>query len=236
MKHLIQRSLKQFGLEIRQTAHNRNLMDFINDRKIDVVVDVGANVGQFGQELRAKGYRGKIVSFEPVSAVFETLAATTAADDNWDVNNCGLGPQCGQAAINVADSSVFSSILPSTRAATVFTETAAVTRTETIEVRTLDDVSPALSGNILLKIDTQGFERQVLEGGRSSLPMMKGVLMELPIVHLYEGTWKFHEAVEFMDEAGFVPAQIHPVNFHGIDSVSLLEVDCLFRPRNQHVD
>ena len=56
-------------------------------------------------------------------------------------------------------------------------------------------------------------------------------LMELPIVHLYQGTWQFHEAIEFMADAGFVPAQIHPVNFHSTDRVSLIEVDCLFRPR-----
>ena len=133
-------------------------------------------------------------------------------------------------------SSEFSSILPSTCAAMKYNDAAAITGTETIEVRKLDDVFPRPSGNTLLKIDTQGYERQVLEGGRSLLPKLKGVLMELPIVHLYQGTWQFHEAIEFMADAGFVPAQIQPVNFHSTDRVSLIEVDCLFRPRDPRVD
>ena len=100
----------------------------------------------------------------------------------------------------------------------------------------MDDVFPTAPGNTLLKIDTQGYEQQVLQGGRHLLPMMKGVLMELPIIHLYEATWQFHEAVAFMEEAGFIPAQIHPVNYHPTDSMSLIEVDCLFRPRDSRLD
>jgi hypothetical protein len=93
-----------------------------------------------------------------------------------------------------------------------------------------------LSGNTLLKIDTQGYERQVLEGARNVLPMMTAVLLELPIVHLYEETWRFYEALEFMATAGFIPAQIHPVNYHSLDEVSLVEVDCLFRRRDARLD
>jgi FkbM family methyltransferase len=236
MKRFIRRALKSFGLEIGRIEATRTLMGFITDRSIDVVLDVGANVGQFGASLRGQGYRGKIVSFEPVSTVYESLAAATAADPNWDINNFALGRQTGQAMINVSVSSEFSSILPSTRAAMRYTDRAAVTRTETIEVRQLDDIRPNALGNTLLKIDTQGYERQVLEGARSLLRTLKGVFMELPIVHLYQGTWQFHEAIAFMADAGFVLAQIHPVNFHSTDHVSLIEVDCLFRPRDPRVD
>ena len=65
---------------------------------------------------------------------------------------------------------------------------------------------------------------------------MKGVLMELPIIHLYEGTWRFHEAIAFMAAAGFVPAQIHPVSYHSADEASLVEVDCLFRRHDARLD
>jgi FkbM family methyltransferase len=236
MKRFIRRSLKHFGLEIRRIETTRTLMGFVTDRDIDVVLDVGANAGQFGSSLRAQGYRGKIVSYEPISTVYQMLAATTATDLEWEINNFALGLKTGYVTINVSRSSEFSSILPSTCAAMKYTAAAAIIRTELIEVRKLDDVFPNISRNALLKIDTQGYERQVLEGGRSLLPQLKGVLMELPIVHLYQGTWQFHEAIEFMADAGFVPAQIHPVNFHSTDRVSLIEVDCLFRPRDPRVD
>ena len=237
MKRFIRRTLKHFGLEIQRIETIRTLMGFVTDRDIDVVLDVGANVGQFGASLRAQGYRGKIVSYEPISTVYQTLAATTATDLEWEINNFALGLKAEYVTINVSRSSEFSSILPSTCAAIKYNDAAAIIRhTELIEVRKLDDVFPEPSGNTLLKIDTQGYERQVLEGGRSLLPKLKGILMELPIVHLYQGTWQFHKAIEFMADAGFVPAQIHPVNFHSTDRVSLIEVDCLFRPRDPRVD
>ena len=92
-------------------------------------------------------------------------------------------------------------------------------------------MAAGLNGNILLKIDTQGYEKHVIEGGKATIQRVKGVFMELPLIHLYEGNWKFHDAVKYMDDLGFVPAQIHPTNYHSRDRVSLVEVDCLFRPR-----
>jgi FkbM family methyltransferase len=150
MKRVVRRTLKHFGLEIRRIETTRTLMGFIHDRNIDVVLDVGANVGQFGASLRAQGYRGKIVSYEPISTVYRILAATTATDLKWDINNFALGLKTEAATINVSVSSEFSSILPSTCAATKYNDAAAVTRTELIEVRKLDDVFPKPSGNTLL--------------------------------------------------------------------------------------
>jgi FkbM family methyltransferase len=236
MKQLIRRILNWGGYDLRRIGFSRDLMDFIRVRDIETVLDVGANVGQFGESLRAKGYRGKIISFEPIPSVFKTLAVKASADSNWQANNFALGARAGTATINVAEMSVFSSILPFTGAAARHNRQASVAGRETIEVRTLDDIYPSERGNVLLKIDTQGYEKPVLEGGRSVLPMLKGVLMELPIIHLYEGTWQFHQAIEFMADAGFVPAQIHPVGYHSTDSVSLIEVDCLFRPRDDRID
>jgi FkbM family methyltransferase len=211
-------------------------LDFLEDRKIDVVLDIGANVGQFGRSLRNKGYRGKIVSFEPLGSEFEILAAEAKADRNWEAHNFALGSASGSATINVSANSVFSSILNVNSVATEFDSGAAVKRTETIKMRTLDEIFPTLAGEVLLKIDTQGYEKQVLEGGRQMLPKVKGILLELPIIRIYKGTWQFHEAAEFMASIGFVPAQIEPVSYHSKDKVSLVEVDCLFRPRDIQLD
>ncbi len=233
-KYLLNKIVKHFGFEIRRTEPD--LIDYITNRGINIVLDVGANVGQFGELLRLKGYTGKIISFEPVHAVYQTLAAKAAADGDWDANNFALGAKSEQTMINVSQSSVFSSILPATRAAARFDKQAIVASVEEIVVKRLDDLSLDRSSHILLKIDTQGFEKAVLEGGQHLLPTMKGILLELPIVHLYEGTWQFHQAVEYMSQAGFVPAQIHPVNYHSADYTSIVEVDCLFRPRDDGLD
>ncbi len=229
MKFLLWRLFRRFGVDVRPAKRVCDVIDFINDREIDTVLDVGANVGQFGGTLRAKGYRGKIVSFEPVNSAYKSLSGRARADGNWDANNFALGAAAGETTINVADSSVFSSILPSTGELTQFDGGSAVTHTERIRLKTLDEVAPRPAGQVLLKIDTQGYEKQVLEGGPKTLAQVSGVLMELPIVNLYEGTWRFHEALKFMSSAGFTIAQFHPVNYHSEDKVSLVEVDCLFR-------
>ena len=208
----------------------RDLIDFIENREIDLVIDVGANVGQFGESLRTNGYKGKIVSFEPIEAAFKILSQKAAKDRNWEVHHCGLGATKGEAAIHVSELTVFSSILDLTKIASLHDKRIAVQRTEMIKIETLDDVTANLQGEILLKIDTQGYEKQVIEGGRQLITRVKGILMELPVIHVYEGEWQFHEAAKFMADAGFVPAQIQPVNFHGLDNVSLVDVDCLFRP------
>jgi FkbM family methyltransferase len=232
--HPVRRALRRRGVDVRRATPN--VMDFIEDREIDVVFDVGANVGQFGLSLRNKGYRGKIVSFEPLEYEFKRLAMVAKADSNWDAYNLALGAASGDTTINVSDNSVFSSIQTLKIAATEFDRRAVVKRAETIKMRTLDEMFPQPSGRVLLKIDTQGFEKQVLEGGRQMVLQVKGILLELPIIRIYEGTWQFHEATEFMASIGFIPAQIEPVNYHSKDKVSLVEVDCLFRPRDTRLD
>jgi len=236
MKEFIKRHLRRFNINVGSASVRRSVMDYMNSGDIDVVLDVGANVGQFGTGLRDQGYRGRIISFEPVQSVFQALAATAQADGDWDAHNFALGVAPARATINIAELPVFSSLLPTTGAAAAFDNTAVATHSETIEARTLNEFVSNLSGNILLKIDTQGYEKQVLEGGRQVLSRLDRVLMELPIIHLYEGTWRFHEAVAYMAESNFVPTQIHPVNFHSKDDVSLVDVDCLFRPWDRTID
>ena len=209
------------------------MIDFIEDREIDVVIDVGANIGQFGESLRADGYRGRIISFEPIESAFQALSRKALADGNWEAHHCGLGAASGSATLHVSELSVFSSILDLTSVAGLHDSRIAVDHTEEIPIRTLDQVAAELSGKILLKIDTQGYEKHVIGGGGQTIPRVMGILMELPVIHVYAGEWEFHEALKYMSDAGFVPAQIQAVGYHGKDNVSAVDFDCLFRPRGQ---
>ena len=230
MNRVLRSFYKRLGVIHLGRRRVRDLVDFIEDRKIDLVIDVGANVGQFGDSLREDGYRGRIVSFEPIRAVYETLAAKAAKDGNWEAHHCGMGAEAGTAELHVSGLSVYSSIQNLTSAAKEHDSRMAVDHVEQIEIRTLDEVMEGMQGKTLLKIDTQGYERQVLEGGRKTLPRMLGIMLELPVIHVYEGDWQFHESLKFMADLGFVPAQIQPVSFFGKDNASAVEFDCLFRP------
>ena len=233
MNRLVRAAYRRLGILQVGRRRVRDLMDFIEDRGITLVIDVGANVGQFGAWLRQNGYRGKILSFEPGRADFAILKRKAEADGNWEAFYCGLGAESGTAVLHVSKLSVCSSFLELSAAALLHDERMAVDHTEEIAVRTLDEIEIPAAEKVLLKIDTQGYERQVLEGGRQSLGRMAGIVMELPVIRTYEGVWKFHEALEFMAEAGFVPAQIQSVGFHTVDKVAAVEFDCLFRPRSE---
>lgn len=210
-----------------------DIVDFLRTREIERVFDVGANAGQYGSWLRERGYRGRIVSFEPIAEVFGQLAAQAADDPLWDVHNCGLGSAAGKAEINVSHLTVYSSLLPMRAAARTFDDNSEVTRAETIAVRTLDamarDLPPARS---FLKIDTQGYEREVLRGASETLPQLLGVQMELPVVHLYAGTWTMSEALDAMTGHGFVLSLASVVNYHSRDACAVVEFDCVFRRRS----
>jgi hypothetical protein len=91
------------------------LADFLERFQIDTVLDVGANVGQYGSALRAGGYSGRIVSFEPNPEAFRLLAARAARDGSWEAVCVGLGAEDGAAELNVSGFSVFSSMLRTTQ-------------------------------------------------------------------------------------------------------------------------
>jgi FkbM family methyltransferase len=227
------------GYDIRRTGPHylerlfKRPIEFLSSRNIDLVIDVGANVGQYAESLRKDGYAGWIVSFEPVAAAYKELAALANEDARWKVMNMALGDKEGFAKINVTQSAVFSSLLPQLPAATTFDSEAQVVGVESVRVARLDDIFAELprSKSAFLKIDTQGYERQVLLGAPECLSNFLGIQMELPIIHLYEGTWKFHEAVAYMSDLGFDICNIIPVNYDHTDTVSLVEVDCIFRRR-----
>jgi FkbM family methyltransferase len=231
VKLTIKRGLRRFGLDIRRRSPE--LMEFLDARRVDVVLDVGANIGQFGKMLRSRGYRGKIVSFEPIGAIYRELRTVAERDGNWQTHHLALGATAGRAVLNVTRRSVFSSILDQSPAAQRFDAAAAVTHQEEVCIACLDDLfAPFHNHAVFLKIDTQGYERPVLEGARSALMQMVGIQLELPIVHLYKDTWSLADALTYMRQVGFVVAQLTPVNWLVEDPVSLIEIDAIFRRGN----
>lgn len=229
------RAARRYGLDVRESSKHPNLVDFINDRKIDVVLDVGANAGQFGQKSDF-GYRGAIVSYEPVLSAFKDLERIAEADNKGTAHNFAIGAESGELKIHISANSKFTSALSLKDNAQQFHDGIVADRVESVPVWTLDQVATKYDGKILIKIDTQGFERQVIEGGSKTVARSKGVLMEVPIIALYNNSWRLSETIEYMDGIGFVPTQIDPVNYHPMDRQALVEIDCLFRPRDQRLD
>lgn len=232
MKQHLKKLLNRYGIDIRRTGPRGTpgLPEFLAERRIETVLDVGANIGQFGTILRKQGYRGRIISFEPIRAVFETLKAVADRDGNWEAHNYAFGSASAVKNIQISENTEFSSLLDQTPAAQEFDPRAQVIRQEPVEVKRLDDEFASLRADrVFLKIDAQGYEWEILEGAPATLKLILGIQVELPLTHLYKGVWSLTEALEYLLQRGFILAQVRPVNYDNKDWVSMVEIDCMFR-------
>jgi FkbM family methyltransferase len=175
--------------------------------QIDVVLDVGANTGQYASGLRRFGYTGRIISFEPISSVYAQLLQRSAGDQNWECKPFALGAEAMTTTINIAGNNAESSSLLAMcdRHVAEAPEAAYVGREE-IRIETLDGVRDSLlkpSDRIWLKLDVQGYEFSVLQGANGTLKNVYGLEAELSLVPLYEGGILMAEALERIGAMGF---------------------------------
>ena len=182
-----------------ELTHLRGLLRKLD---IDCVLDVGANTGQFAHELRAVGYAGHIVSFEPLAAEFATLQESFRGDSRWQGFNFALGSEDTQATINVVPAmTVMSSLLRPMGARTDL-------GSQSITVRRLDTALPEFmpgiaERRIFLKMDTQGYDLQVFRGLGRFASHVRALQSEISIKPLYEGMPHYLEALSFYEQEGF---------------------------------
>lgn len=174
---------------------------------LSFAVDVGANTGQFGLDLLRLGFDGPILSVEPLREAHARLVATAAPHPRWSVADCtALGACEGSIEFHVAANSVSSSALAVTDASIDAAPASRHIETRSVPVTTIDTLMqrhalPNRGG--LLKIDTQGYEWQVLDGAAVSLEAFDAVLLELSMKELYAGQHLWRDLVERMDALGF---------------------------------
>ncbi len=213
------------------TSADLRLVRMLKANGIDVVLDVGANEGGYASALREAGYCNKILSFEPLSPAYAKLEVASARDESWiAAPRMALGDHDGKVTINVAGNSASSSILPMTARHKAAAPESAYVGSEAIEVRRLDGVChPFLDTATapFLKIDTQGYENQVLAGASTLLPRLRGVQLELSLHQLYEGQKLWHEMIAILEGSGFELWALVP-GFFDPRSGRMLQCDAIF--------
>lgn len=197
---------------------------------IEIVVDVGANRGQFGQELRRAGYDGRILSIEPLASAYQRLSARSRRDEHWQALHCAVGESNGRAVLHIAANSASSSLLPMLPAHVQAAPETRYVGSEEVPVRRLDDI---LSEHVpresrtYAKIDVQGFELEVLRGAGRFLESVTAIQLELSLVPLYQGSPSAVEVDAFVREAGYELAGIEP-GFSDPVSGRLLQMDGIY--------
>jgi FkbM family methyltransferase len=205
-------------------------MQLLRTYQITSVLDVGANTGIFGLEVRKLGYKGNMVSFEPLKSAFQELAGFAGKDGAWRAMNCALGSTDTTATINVSGNSCSSSLLDVLDAHTQSAPQSTYVGKEEISVRKLDSIINDIcqpNDNIFLKIDTQGYEGEVLKGAEKSLTRISTIQVEMSLVPLYKDGILFQDLFRMISEKGYVLVAVEP-GFSDRKTGQMLQMDGIF--------
>jgi FkbM family methyltransferase len=200
--------------------------------EIDCVLDVGANLGQYHDFLRHEvGYAGRIISFEPIRSHVDLLNKRAHLDPEWSVCGCALGRTPGRASFNIMKDTQFSSFREPDHSNTpMFNRLNVVEQRVDVEVRTLDQVLSEMETRtgsfrgIFLKLDTQGFDMEVISGAGDALSRIKALQTEVSVKTIYAGTPGYEQTIRELRSKQFELSGIYANNPSHFPH--LIEFDC----------
>jgi FkbM family methyltransferase len=232
MKNQFKNILRKFGYDINQypTQDIRRRIQLFKYFNINKIFDVGANTGGYASSMRSAGYVDNIISFEPVKVAYNQLVERSIHDKKWNTKNIALGNSDGSAIINVSQNLVSSSISEMSTLHVNSAPDSLYLRKEEIEIHRLDTIFFDLADEqdkIMLKIDTQGFEKNVIDGAERSLPLISGLQLEMSLVPLYNNELLFPELLQYVNDKGFSLYSLEN-GFSDPNSGQLLQVDGIF--------
>jgi FkbM family methyltransferase len=208
-------------------------LKFLRDDNVSLVLDIGANCGQFGVRLREQGYEGRIVSFEPLAGPFLDLERRIQGDSLWSARRLALGESDGESTINVSANTWSSSLLPIASRHVEAAPDSAYVCQQAVTVARLDSTASDILGPtdlIYLKLDVQGCEKEVLSGARETLSQVVLVEAELSLCTLYEGQAPYYELMQILDGLGYDPVALHN-EFVEPGTGRILQINAMFERR-----
>lgn len=205
IKNTLKRLANSFGFQVTKSKDSY-FKRLFQQEKFDVVVDVGANAGQFSSFIRSNGYSGHIIAFEPLG----NLRSSIEGVGNITVHSVALGSDNSEREIKVFASSDFSSFYDIGQRYKVNHGGAPeVISKEIVPVARLDDFE-IKENSILLKLDTQGSEADVLRGAEQTLKRVNVLVLEMPFLQMYQGGCTVSELFEITRAADLFPSRLYP--------------------------
>ncbi|MBC7980919.1 MAG: FkbM family methyltransferase [Armatimonadetes bacterium] len=174
--------------------------------QVDLVLDIGANDGGYACEIRAAGWAKRIVSIEPQPKTFSRLSSRFSTDPLWQGLNIGLGRSDDTLKMNVYEMDVLSSFLDKI-------EGNAVVDQIDVPVKRLDGIWDGILGTSkkpFVKIDTQGFEMEIIEGLGARVGDVIGWQLELSVEPLYKKQPAMEDVIGKMRAMGYSLWKILP--------------------------
>ncbi len=210
-KRLLRQTFNAVGMEVsRRSRAPRQTLLGLRNTGIRTVLDIGANSGQFAREALLILPQARFYCFEPLSEPFAQLEQWAAQEKPGSVNpfNLAVGERNGTAPMfEHTDHSTSSSLLVSTALSqAIYPQTRRQTVTN-VPVARLDDFlaksALTLMPEMLIKMDVQGYEDRVIEGGRATLSRAKACLLEVCFDPLYESQSTFKDIWAMLDALGY---------------------------------
>lgn len=228
---LVRKLANQFGIEISRLGSKRSqrerLGDFLLSNNVSLVFDVGANVGEYGRELRALGYGGRIISFEPLSGAHARLKKSAAGDPQWIVApRTAIGSEEGVISVHASRNCMVRSALQGAN----LLSRVAMNAGEQVPLLTLNSLAPQYvraADAVFLKIDVPGFEYEVLDGADKILNRLCGVQLDVSLVPLYRDEKPFRFILDLMESKGFRLQSLASVFAEGNTSGEI-QLDAIF--------
>jgi len=233
MKEFIKKLLRFTGYEVTKfpTGFDKKIIDLFKKRDINMILDAGANIGQYSEYLRRIGYKGEIISFEPLEKENKELRTNSKGDKKWNTYKIALGDSDGPGIINIAGNSYSSSILNMNIEHLEGAPESRYISAQNINIRRLDNFieenSYIKNYNVFLKLDVQGYEKKVILGTEKNLDLIKGLQLELSFDQLYEGETVFSEMVEYLKLKNYYLCLINS-EFTNPKDDKLLQVNTVF--------
>ena len=211
-------------------AVGEHVATILGQYRVNLVIDVGANRGQYAKRLRRAGYRGRIASFEPVPEVFDRLSEAAAGDPRWSVYPFALGSQDGETSMHVVPGTLSSVLTPSDFGAERYAQLREPVAVP-IRVRRLDGLLDELAAGldeprIYLKLDTQGYDLEAFRGAGTRVRDFVGMQSEVALMRIYDGMPRLPEALALYEESGFEVTALYPVS-RETATARVLEFDCV---------
>jgi FkbM family methyltransferase len=205
-------------------------IEILRESSINLVLDIGANTGQYAETLRANGFRGRVISFEPTSEAFAALSQKAASDERWSCEQLALSDREGPRVIKLSANSWSSSLLPLAARGVRSAPDSVYVGSEVVTTSCLDTLAPRVfhpDDSVLLKLDVQGHELAVLRGGERALALIEAVESELSVVPLYQGQSLIGDVLAFLSRLGFELVALEP-GYADPHTGQVLQLDGLF--------
>jgi FkbM family methyltransferase len=199
---------------------------------VDCVFDVGANYGQYATMLRRDvGYKGRIISFEPIPSAVDAIRSRARHDPLWQIEPIALSEQDGQQMFHIMDDSEMSSLANrrqdevSLARAPAATGHDVIVRTETLATAFTRLQRQHGFARPYLKLDTQGYDVRIVQASADTMPNFIGLQSELAVRKIYDTSVDYREAIATYERLGFTLSALVPNNQGHFPL--LVEIDCI---------